>query len=255
MSIIFRTASLLALAAASLAPAAAMAQTPWSVSGQLEDGDSRADENRYDDHRIRLEAGQRYRISVDSDAFDPIAHLLRAGEDEPVATNDDAEDGLNARIYYTPPASGDFVLRVTGFAADARGPYTAAVAALPPLPAPVSEPGARVTTQGSWAIWQGELSASDPDLNGQRYDDYLIHVAAGQRRYIAVEAAGFDTLVQVLRAADRGAERVEAVDQDDDTGPGLNSLLGFAPEEAGDYIVRVTSFGEGMGPYRLAISE
>src|SRR2546423_5675999 len=111
--------------AAGLAAAPVMAQpaqsVPMHVTGALTDSDAQGDEHhRYDDIRVHLEAGQRYRLSVDSEAFDPVAHLYRPGnvftDETQVAMNDDG-DGLNSRISYTPSESGDYTLRVIGFAA------------------------------------------------------------------------------------------------------------------------------------------
>jgi hypothetical protein len=239
-----------------LLAAPAAAQEPWSARGELTDADGQDEgHHRYDEHRFRLEAGQRYRISVDSAAFDPVARLYRVGTAQPVAENDDAA-GLNSRISYTPPESGDYVLRVVAFSEDGRGAYTAGVAPQAPLPPPVTAPGQIVTTNGAWALWEGALAESDPEAGGHHFDDYLIHVDAGQRRYISLEAAGFDTMVQVMQASARDNDSPETVDQDDDTGAGLNSFLVFAPAEAGDYIVRVTSFGDNAtGAYRLWISQ
>jgi hypothetical protein len=210
--------------------------------------------HRYDDHRIRLEAGRRYAVSVNSDAFDPVARLMRAGQTEVIAENDDSGESLNSRIAYTPTEGGDYILRVTGFSADARGAYHADAAELPPLPPPVSQPTQNVPVTGTWALYQGELAATDPEIDGKHYDDYLIHMNAGQVRYISLEGQGFDALVQVLRASER--EGGDTLEQDDDTGAGLNSLLAFAPDEPGDYIVRVTTFGENsIGTYRLWVSQ
>ena len=97
--------------------APAVAQATWPVSGELTDGDSQNDERRYDDHPVHLESGQRYRISVNSDAFDPLARLYREGQVEPVAENDDGEGGLNSLIVYSPAETGEFRLRVTSFSA------------------------------------------------------------------------------------------------------------------------------------------
>ena len=75
------------LTAALLAtPAAAQPTDSWTAEGRLEEGDSRnAEQHRYDDHLVRLEAGRRYRISLRSDDFDTVLHLLRQAEGEPVA--------------------------------------------------------------------------------------------------------------------------------------------------------------------------
>jgi hypothetical protein len=255
------TLSLAALAAALAAPAMAQTATvPMHVAGELTASDAQGEEHhRYDDIRVHLEAGQRYRLSVDSSAFDPVAHLYRPGnvftDDSQIAMNDDS-DGLNSRISYTPTESGDYTLRVIGFAADARGAYTADVAAMAPLAPPISTPGRQVAVNGSWLLWEGDLSDADAEAGGHHFDDYLIHLEAHQVRFISLEGMGFDSVVQILRPADRDSDNPNIVDSDDDSGVGFNSLMAFAPDEAGDYIVRVTSFGENAkGSYRLWISQ
>lgn len=248
-----------AMAALLAAPASGQpgSEPLWSAEGRLDDSDSQEEDGRrYDEHRLRLEAGRRYRISAGSDDFDTVIRLYRPGEADPVAENDDSGESLNSRINYAPVEAGDYVLRVTSFSEEGRGAYSASLETLPPLPPPSTAPGTPVTVTGTWSLWQGELAASDPDEDGHHYDDYLIRVEPGQTRYISVEAQDFDTLVQVLSAAGRDSDPPEAVDGDDDAGAGLNALLAFAPEEAGDYVVRVTSYGQGdAGAYRLWISQ
>ena len=263
--------------AASIAPASAQPSPEpfWSVEGRLEDGDSvepdmlsepaeepdgaeegGAEESghRYDEHRIRLESGHRYRISAASDDFDTMIRLYRAGEDEAIAENDDFE-GLNSRITYAPSESGDYVLRILSFSPAGRGAYTASAEPLPPLPPPVSGRPTS-TSRLRWQIWQGELAEGDLERDERYYDDYLVTLGAGQTRLISVESEGFDPMVWVLRASDREGE---PLDIDDDAGPNVNALLGFQAEEAGDYIVRVTSYtsyGDGAtGAYRVRISD
>jgi hypothetical protein len=109
---------------------------------------------------------------------------------------------------------------------------------------------------GTWLRWDGELTASDPARDDRHYDDYVVRFEAGQTRYIIVDSAAFDTMVQVMNAEGRESEPPQALGEDDDNGPGLNSLLVFEAGEAGDYIVRVTSFGGGSsGAYRLWVSQ
>jgi hypothetical protein len=77
-----------------------------------------------------------------------------------------------------------------------------------------------------------------------------------QSRYIIVDSAAFDTMVQVMSVDGRDSEPPAALGQDDDNGVGLNSLLVFEAGEAGNYIIRVTSFGQGSaGAYRLWVSQ
>src|SRR6201746_1318491 len=102
--------SLAAPAAALAARARAQPPAPIHVAGALTPSDAQGEEHhRYDDIRVHLEAGQRYRLSVNSEAFDPVAHLYRPGnvytDESQVAMNDDS-DGLNSRISYTPTQAG-----------------------------------------------------------------------------------------------------------------------------------------------------
>lgn len=230
-----------AIAIAFLA-APAWAQAPWSGSGELTDTDSAGDEQRrYDDHPLRLEAGQRYRIAVDSTAFDPVARLYRAGETgTPVAENDDSE-GLNPRLSYQPDVGGDYVLRVSAFGPDGRGAYTAAVASLPPLP-----PSVAVPWSTSGRIETGDTAEAGAE--GRRYDEYSLRLEGGRRYRISVDASDFDPLARLYRA---GSDEVVA--ENDDSGGTLNSLIAFRPAESGDYVLRVSPLvTDGRGRYRAA---
>jgi hypothetical protein len=224
-----RTAASMAAIAIALIAAPAWAQAPWSAAGELTDNDSVSDEQRrYDDHVVRLEAGQRYRISVDSTAFDPVARLYREGATgTPVAENDDS-DGLNPRISYSPPTSGDFVLRVAAFGADGRGAYTAGVAALPPLP-----PSVPVPWSTSGRIETGDSTETGTD--GRRYDEYSLRLEGGRRYRFSVDASDFDPLARLYRA---GSDEVVA--ENDDSGGTLNSLISYRPTESGDYVLRIS---------------
>lgn len=233
----------------------AMAQdspAPWSAEGRIEDSDRQDDSRRFDEHRVRLEAGRRYRISASSDDFDTMLRLFRAGETESVAENDDFGGSLNSRITYTPQAAGEYVVRVQSFSPEGRGAYRVASETLPPIPPPVSA-APSATENLRWQIWNGELSATDPDRDGKHFDDYPIRMAQGETRLISVESDAIDPMIWVMRASEREGE---PLDMDDDAGVRFHALLAFQAEDGGDYIVRVTSFGDGSrGIYRLRISD
>lgn len=222
--------------------APAWAQAPWSAAGELTDNDSVGDEqHRYDDHVIHLDAGQRYRISVDSTAFDPVARLYRAGETATAVAENDDTDGFNPRISYSPTASGDFVLRVLAFGADGRGAYTAGLASLPPLP-----PSVAVPWSTSGRIETGD--SAEAGTEGRRYDEYSLRLEGGRRYRFSVDASAFDPLARLYRA---GTEEVVA--ENDDSGGTLNSLISYRAPESGDYVLRVSPLvADGRGAYRAA---
>ena len=232
--------TLIAAPASAQDTAPASAQQAWTVSGEITDSDPGGREPHYDNHTIRLEAGQRYLISVDSTAFDAVAQLYRAGTAEPVAQNDDGS-GLNPRIRYTATESGDYTLRVLGFSAEARGAYTATLASLPPL-----QPGVPVPWSAS-----GRIETSDPATagdDGYHYDEYTLRLEAGRRYILRVQASDFDPIARLYPAGEDNA-----VAENDDDGDGLNSRISFAPETSGDYTLRVAPLaGDGRGSYRAS---
>jgi hypothetical protein len=204
------------------------------------------------EHRITMEAGRRYSISADSEAFDTYLRLLRPGSEEPLAENDDSGDSLNSRISFTPPTSGEYVVRVSSFAPGGVGAYNLRVEPAAPLPALVTRPTR--TERGQWRIYQGSLSAADPADGERRYDDYELRLAAGESAMVHVTGEGdLDSQLMIYSADDRGGEPIAT---DDDGGGGVNPFVFFAPAEAGTYVVRVTSFGANeTGSYRLRISQ
>ncbi len=241
---LFVTSCLFAPAVLVATPAAA--QEPTTIQGSIQVCEAARGE-----HRVQLEAGRRYAISATSDAFDTYLRLLPPGSEEPVAENDDSGDSLNSRINFTPPTSGEYVVRVSSFAPGGTGDYNLRVEPAAPLPALITRPTR--TERGQWRIYQGSLAASDPADNERRYDDYELRLAAGETAMIHVTGEGdLDPMLMVYSADDRGGDALAA---DDDSGGGVNPFVFFAPGEAGTYVVRVTSFGANeTGSYRLRIS-
>lgn len=231
-----------------------------TVSGQLEQSDPALEQEQatearahYDDHRIRLRAGERVAISLDSDEFDPMLHVFRAGAlDQAIAENDDFGDGLNSRVSFAAPADGDYVVRVLSFEPGTFGAYTLRAEPLAPWPEPARLGSPAATSTTTWRSYQGTLAEGDASSDeGAFFDDYRVTLRAGEQLLVRVDADGFDPMIHVLAAGDRAGV---PIDGDDDAGPGLNSMLGFEAEEAGDYLVRVTSFMPGAtGAYTLRV--
>jgi hypothetical protein len=241
-------ASILAASALLAAPAAAQPAEgrPFTANGELELCDC-----RYGDHTVRLEAGRRYEITATAEAFDSMLRLYRAGSTDVLAEDDDSGGERNPRINFTPAETGDYLVRVVSYTPDGAGAYALNVNALEALPAPVTR--ATSTETATWQIYDGELAAGDPAESEMRFDDYAVELAAGQSALIRLESEAFDPVVKVYPANQRGMSEIA---MDDDSGGGFNSFLMFAPDEAGTYIVRVTSFSsEGTGAYRLRIAK
>lgn len=243
------TASIAALATVVAAPAWAQTAPATEMTGTLSAEDAtEADGRHFDDHPITLTAGTRYRISAESEAFDMMIRLYGPEGGAALIENDDGGDALNSRLTFTPTASGAYRLRVTTYDSTGLGDYTASVEALPPLPAPVTQPTGTETM--TFKVFEGALTDSDPD-DGGKFDDYQIALTAGEPVWIQAVSDAFDMVVKLYPLEQRDGEPAA---MDDDSGGGLNALLIYTPETSGDYIVRVTSYeGGNNGAYKLRI--
>ena len=220
-----------------------------SVQGEIADTDPQTEDNRrYDAYAFRAEAGQRVALSLDSEAFDAVVTVGRAGGGgtfEELARNDDGPGrGLNSYLVFTAPSAGEYIARATGLVEDASGAYTIALAeGPPPAPATPIAPDAPV---------DGELTTEDGfNDEGRRADLYRFTGRAGQRVQISMSSSDFDTYLALQRDGQSNA----LVEDDDGAGQGTDSRISYTLEEDGDYIIQARAFGEGVGAYRVTLVE
>lgn len=240
-------------------PAAPPAPRPQSirlgaeVRGELSDRDPEQDQGgHYDAWIFRARAGDRVAISLnaEAEAFDPVVRVgrpQRGGGFEELAMNDDAPGGgLNSRLVFTAPETGEYVIRATGLGADAVGAYTLKL-----------EEGPAAAPTGSIAVGdtvQGELTAEDGvNDQGTRADAYRFQARAGQRVVASLSSEAFDAYLQLFRETDGG--RVSIAEDDDGAGEGTNSRLAATLEDGGTYVIEARAFSEGSGAYTLSLTE
>jgi hypothetical protein len=203
----------------------------------------------YDVYVFRARAEERIQIRLNAEAFDPMLYVGRgAGLNfEELTSNDDGDDGLNSRILFTAPETGDYVIRAAALSSDGEGPYVLSLSDAP-APAPLTPlaPGDEI---------EGLLDETATiDDYGSGYVGYAFTARAGQRVAFAMSSDDFDTYVELGRQGDSGFEVIAS--DDDGAGEGLNSRLVHTFEETGLYEVRARSLGGmGVGPYTLEVSE
>jgi hypothetical protein len=254
----FATAVSILAATPAIAQPTVTAAQPLQFSGRIETANRRdANGRRYQDHRVQLQAGERYRVSIMAARFDPRVQVFQPTGGAPVAENDDTGNGQNARTTFVAPQTGSYILRAGAFLASAAGAYYLRVEQARPFPPPLATE--RPPNAGSnttvWQDYQGRLSAEDPSLDGLNFDDYLVSLEAGERILVQLESTEFDPYIQILSAADREDEILAS---DDDSAGNRNALLMFAPRRSGNYVVRVIAWGTTLtrpfvGAYRLRI--
>jgi hypothetical protein len=230
------------------APRPTGARIGRSVNGDLSDRDPETEDGvRYDAYSLRLREGERVLITLRSDAFDPMLQVGQGtgGDFVELAVNDDDGQGLNSRLVFQAPSSGEFLIRVTPVGND-DGAYVLTLAEAPPVaPAVALDWGATV---------QGDLALTDGvNADGAVVDVYRFSGASGQRAQIDVTSSAFDAYVELRAETDPS----QVLAEDDDGGPeGTDSRLLFTLPADGDYRVEVRAFAPGgVGAYSVSLTE
>jgi hypothetical protein len=241
-------------AAAGRAPAATQAmRLGENISGELRDGGARltATDTLFNTYSIALRAGQKVNVKMDKEGdanLDPLLEigLLTSAAFEALAKDDDGGQGLNARIKFTAPSDGTYIIRAMAGEPTQEGQYTVGVSdvpvsVVPPIPAR-AKLGETI---------RGNLDANDPLRNDSHYfDRYVFNGQIGETFEITASADNFDIIV--------GARQIDRVDDDyasdDDSGGGTNAKLIYTVTTAGPQVIRVTTVEESAeGDYSLVI--
>lgn len=218
------------------------------VDGELNARDPESEDGaRYDGYSVRLSAGQRIQIRLESDDFDPlvrIGRMNRGAFEELAANDDDSSGGLNSRLIFTAPSAGEYVIRAEGLGVDATGDYTLK---LEEGPAPLASKPIAIGDEV-----EGELSSDDSDNDdGQRADIYSFTATAGQRVEITLDASDFDAYLELF-----GPDGSSLGEDDDGGDEGTNSRLVRTLADAGTYTVQARALSDdGVGAYTLKLTE
>src|SRR5690606_25242058 len=106
------------------------------VDGTITAASPKADDGTpYDLYVYEGKAGERVRVTMDSDAFDAylaVGAVAAPGCEAGCTSNDDGGGGTNAAMTATVPAGGSLQIRANTIGAGDTGAYTLAIAAAPP---------------------------------------------------------------------------------------------------------------------------
>ncbi len=243
--------------AAPRAPRPATIRVGDTVRGEIDNRDPSADgefgEYTYDAYSFRARQGDRVAISLESNDFDPMVRVGRAGPGgtfETLAENDDSgSGGLNSYLVFTVPTTGDYVIRAAPLGDSGAGDYTLKVEQGPPALA--TEPLAFDTPV------EGRLSSDDGLSDaGQRADVYEFTGRAGQRIAATMSSPSFDTYLELFSQT-AGGVRQSLIRDDDGAGEGTNSRLAYTLETDGQYTLEARAFGgnDRFGAYTLKLEE
>ncbi|GAM97239.1 extracellular neutral protease B [alpha proteobacterium U9-1i] len=202
--------------------------------------------------RIRLEGGQSYRFTLNSntDAATPLTDPLIKifGNDSvELAADDDGGDGFNSYLEFTAPESGNYFVEARGFGDDATGGYT--------LTARAGDIPADASTDASLSA-DGDFRSGVLSPAGDR-DWYRIELAEGQGLRLAVAGAegvpgGVLSDPYIALYGPDG----NVVAENDDANGDLNSWLEYSAAAAGAHYLEVRGFSAetAEGAYTIQLT-
>ena len=217
-------------------------------TGELTSRDPEQDEGGpYDAFAFRAGAGERFVVTLNSDAFDPLVRVGRMNGTDFVELGDNDDEpggGLNARLTFTAPSAGEYIVRATSVD-DRMGRYEVSLSEAPPAP-----PSKPIAVGDEVKGELGDDSATNDE--GQRADTYRFAGTTGQRVAIEMKSGDFDTYLTLRRASDG-----TVLAQDDDgAGSGTDSRIARTLDADGDYVIEARGFSDDAeGDYTLKLSE
>lgn len=202
---------------------------------------------------ITLTAGTTYQFTQTASSGSSIDSFLslRNGGGAILAENDDFGTGLNSQITYTPTVSGTYYVDAHAYGSS-TGAYTLGVSAS--TPAPTTAPSGGDDYAGSTAT-SGRVSVGGSvtgriETGGDR-DWFAISLSAGSSYQFALNAASGSSLDPYVSLRNAGGAILA---EDDDSGPGLNSLLSYTPTASGTFYLDAHAYSTSTGGYTLSVT-
>jgi hypothetical protein len=218
-----------------------------TVQGELKEGGATDDEGRlFDGYAFSGTEGQRVQAILRSGDFDALLQIGASGEEfEALASDDDGlRQGTDARLTFTLPEDGDYILRALPYSSSGKGLYSLEFADRGP------EPGPGSLLVGSTA--RGTLSEADAmNDEGVSFDAYTFKAKADEKLRFTMISAAFDAFVEV--GEDKDGD-FRSLAEDDDSLSDTHARLDWTAPRDGTYVVRARSFAAASaGDYVLTV--
>lgn len=244
------------LACMAATPARAQ-QQPVIRPGQTVTGTLAATDPRLSEHgafrvyRFDARRGDRLTATMRSPDFDAYLTVARtvSGLTDVLKTDDDHGGNTDARLRFTAPADGSYLLVAQSLAEDGVGGYTLM---LEPTPAPTTGQARQITLGQTVS---GRLAETDAvnDEDEAFYDTWTLSARQGQRLLIESKSDSLDTTLDFGKMENG---EFSSIEKDDDGGEGTNSRLRVTVPANGEYMIRASSVGAtSTGPYTLVVTE
>jgi hypothetical protein len=223
-----------------------------TVNGTLVKGDPAINQRGpFRAYQFTARRGQRLALTMRSSDFDAYLSLGRnvQGVTDYVKNDDDGGGHSDARIRFTVPSDGTWLVVAQALNEDGAGAYTLS---LDTLPTPVT--AAPIALALGRQV-SGTLTETDPTLESDdsHYDLYTFDAKRGQRLEIQMKSSDVDAFLAWGRLKDGEFDPDET---DDDGGGGTDARLRVTVPEDGRYVIRAnTALPAQTGAYTLVVQE
>jgi hypothetical protein len=205
-------------------------------------------------YAFEARAGERLTATMRSEEFDAYLRLDRqvGGITDEIDADDDGGGETDARIRFTVPESGTYLLVAESLEPTGSGDFTIALETTPP---PTTADARPIKIGQTLA---GELAETDAIQEDDEtfYDSWTIAARAGQRLVATMQSEAFDTYMWFGTLDANGEFSVIASTDDGDvTGDRTDARLRVTVPEDGVYVIHANSVDVSTGPYQLTVFE
>lgn len=217
-----------------------------SVDGELKEGGPQNDSGKlFTDYVFTGTEGQRIQAVLRSGDFDAYLEIGSAdGEFSADASDDDGlGEGTDARLTYTLPADGQYIVRATSYASDSKGLYSFELSDRGPEP----KPGSILVG----ATVRGTLTEKDElSDEGAYYDAYRFQAKKDEKLRITMVSNAFDSYIDLSEDGDS----FSSIAHDDDGLSDMHARLDWTAPNDGWYVIRARAYGPNQtGAYALTV--
>jgi hypothetical protein len=244
-----------------------------AVEGELTESDAEGDEGFEDHYVFSGRRGDVVTFFAESDEIDTYLSFgtMDDGGFSEIGADDDGGEGTNSQLVAELDEAREYHVVVRSFSGDDVGPYTLRVQEGAAEPVEDEEfddeemdddavyEETDFTTEGSLIgrvtagrDVRGTLGGPGAEDDGDvlYYHDYTYRAAAGEQLTIRVSSEEIDSYVSIGRGT---GDDFQLIWEDDDGGEDLDAELEYEVEEAGEYVIRVTSAVPQTGGYVLRV--
>ena len=220
-----------------------------SLQGEIGDNSSRDDQDRgYDAFVFEGREGQRVRAIMRSGDFDTYLQIGNAEGDFSALASDDVGrgEGTDARLNFTLPADGRYVLRALPLGSNGKGLYSLELQDRGPQPQAGS---ILIGTTARGTLTETDATADDNSF----YDAYRITLKEGEEVRIKMVSNEVDSFLIIGRDTDGS---FEPLGSDDDGLADTHAKLEWEAPEDGTYEIRAGTYAQGQtGAYALIVEK